>query len=526
MNSYRYLSALCSVCVLATSDLAVAQAEAVAGEAAPQATRDASPTTVTPTTQRRAESSAKSPISEREAIAQALQYNPSLRAAQLDVRSSKQAVRAEEGRYPYYFNAGAGYTHSTSTQLFADDTVASTSAETVDAGIGLRRTFPYGTQAEVRAEGQYFQYNRNAATTGAGVAADAGYAAVLRASVSQPLLRGYGKRITEAELRAARVSQTGSEKALVRTESALIGDVLSAYYELWYASRALEIEGESLELAQEQERQARERVGMGSISPVDLLTFQTQVAEREESVVAAELSRKQRSLSLSQLIGRLPLSSDLHASDVPALGDQPIQAAQVAKAMQQGSLELAELEQQVKLAQSRAEVSGENWRPELNLEGWAESAGVSENVGGAWSRAARGSYWSAHVGISFDLPLDDAARNAEEMQAQLAVQSAKEQLAAARTRIASDAEGAVAGERAARETLASAERTTALAESSYMAQDELYKAGQTIAIEVQVADAALRRARLREARARVDAVQARLILLHLTGQLTGGASPT
>jgi outer membrane protein TolC len=124
-----------------------------------------------------------------------------------------------------------------------------------------------------------------------------------------------------------------------------------------------------------------------------------------------------------------------------------------------------------------------------------------------------------HGGAVFDLPLSDAARHAEQQQTQLLVQSAKEQLSAARTRVGADAATAIAGERAAREQLANARRTTEMAEEAYLAERERYELGQTIVIEVQLAEAALRRAKLREARAQVDAAQARLVLLHLTGAL-------
>ncbi len=469
-------------------------------------------------------SAARRPISKQQAVALALKQSPTLQLAKLDVKTAKQQVLGEQGRYPYHLNADAGITHSTSTQLRADDTVSSSSSESLDAGIGVRRQFAGGTLAEVRAENQYFHLNGQSAGFGVTPFAASGYGATLRASVTQPLLRGYGTRVGEAELRAARVAERASEKSYERTKSSLVGDVLSGYFELWYASRAVEIEKASLELAREQLEQARDRLIMGAISKVDLLSFQTSASELEESLLAAELSREQRSLQLSQLMGQTPLLSDLYASTPPELDPMNFDEKTVASAMRNDSIELAELEQQVKLAKTRAEVAGENWRPQLDLEAWATSSGVSTEFPNAWARAARGRYWSAHGGIVFDLPLDDSAKRAEQMRAQLAVQSARQQLDVARARIASDAASAIASERTAHERLESARRTTAIANETYLAERERYQLGQTIVIQVQQAEAALRRAKLREARAQVDAAQARLILLHLTGQLLSAAS--
>jgi outer membrane protein TolC len=64
-------------------------------------------------------------------------------------------------------------------------------------------------------------------------------------------------------------------RALERLRSALARDVLTAYYELWYATRALEIDRASLALVQQQDREAAARVEAGALSPVEVLTFQT-----------------------------------------------------------------------------------------------------------------------------------------------------------------------------------------------------------------------------------------------------------
>jgi outer membrane protein TolC len=260
---------------------------------------------------------------------------------------------------------------------------------------------------------------------------------------------------------------------------------------------------------------------MGAISQVDLLSFRTRAAELEESVVSAELGREQRSITLSQLMGGT-LASDLYAATDPGLPGNAFDQKAIAAAMASDSVELAELEQQVELARTRAAVAGETWRPRLDLEAWAQTSGESTGFPRAWARAGQGEYWSAHGGIVFDVPLDNSAKHAEQMQAQLAVQSAEQLLRAARTRIGSDATAAIASQRAAAARLQSAERTTTIAEQTYRAERERYQLGQTIVIQVQQAEDAFRRARLREARARVDAAQAGLILQHLTGQLLAG----
>ncbi len=525
MNERRRLASAC-VLALSVTSIASAQTAPAPGAATPaEGTPAAPPPTAAPTPRAlaHADTTGLEPISRNEAVNRAMQNSPALRLAEIDVKSAKAEVEGEQGRYPFYFGADAGYTRSGSAQLRRNDTVSSSSSHSVTGGVGLSRQFKTGTSAELRAEGEYFHNDSPSAAAGVTPFAASGYGASFRASVSQPLLRGYGTRIGEADLRAARVAQKASEKSLLRTRSALIGDVLSAYFELWYSSRAVDIETTSLALAREQLDQASARFSLGDISKVDLLTFQTRASELEEALIAAELGRQQRSVALSQLMGQAPPAADLFASTEPGLDGQRFDFGEVETAMRADSVELAELEQQVKLARTQAEVAGESWRPRLDVEAWAQSAGVSTEFPNAWGRAAGGQYWSAHAGVAFDLPLDDAGRHAEQTRAALRIQAAQEQLEAARRRVGADATTAIANERAARERLTSAQRTTTIADETYRAERERYDLGQALVISVQEAEAALRRARLREARARVDAAQARLVLLHLTGGLLSGA---
>ncbi|HMJ11538.1 MAG TPA: TolC family protein, partial [Polyangiaceae bacterium] len=87
-------------------------------------------------------------------IQRTLQNNPSLRSAELDAVQARQAVLIEEGRYPYVFQADGGYTRSTNARLSTDDSVRSSTSRAYTLGTALRRTFPFGTSAEVRVQGE------------------------------------------------------------------------------------------------------------------------------------------------------------------------------------------------------------------------------------------------------------------------------------------------------------------------------------------------------------------------------------
>ncbi len=520
------------VAVVATLLLSTA-AQAAPPEAAPASpTTDAAPSDAAssksapseaaPSEEPEARESAGRVLDARTAVTLALRQNPTLGSADIDVERAKQGVLAQEGRYPLVFQANAGATRSNTPRLLSGDRVASMDSRTYEMGAGLKRTFASGGTAEVKVSGDRFETRQGSVSNM--VAAQqfnqgTGFGATGRISMTQPLLRGAGTDVGEVDLRAARQARTQAEQAKRRVASQLVRDVLVAYWELWYATEGVRIEEAALELARKQERDAQSRVGQGSLAAADALTFSTKVAELEESVVSAEATRLSKSLELERLTGVRAEGGELRAASGPPTTGTAPSRAELEAALKSDSIELAELESQIETARLRAEVAGDAQRARLDVEGYAESRGVSENIPGAFERAGQANWVTAHVGLTFELPLDDSRRRAEKTDALLAVSSAKKSLQSARDRVAADAALGVANERASRRRLALAERTRELAQKTFQAEEERYRLGLSIPVQVQQAQDNVRRAELREARARVDLVEEQTQLLHYVGKL-------
>jgi outer membrane protein TolC len=259
---------------------------------------------------------------------------------------------------------------------------------------------------------------------------------------------------------------------------------------------------------------------LGELALSENLTFQTRSAELEESVVASLLTRRQRSITLALLMG----DSDARAAewvpaDAPSVPEDEVSLAVVEQAIANESIELSELELQLRTAQVRAEVAGDAVRPRVDGSAYIQTNGLSTELSNAWARAGTLDWWSAYVGVSVELPTDMSRQYALAAQANANVASLQAQLAARRNQVASDALNALSTARAARERLTTAERTLAIAERSQAAAAGRFELGQAAAISVQQAEDDLRRARLRVARARVDIALQRVQLDHLSGAL-------
>jgi outer membrane protein TolC len=418
-------------------------------------------------------------------------------------------VLAQEGNYPYVFQADAGVTRSYAP---TDSRTASSRSSTV--GTELRRTFPFGMTAAARLQGEVFESDDTPFN---------GYATSGRLTVSQPLIRGAGTRVGESALRTARLSEIGAEKAQRREVSALARDVLVAYWELWLADESVRINQAALELAKAQEQQAEGQRASGALAPADVYGFSTRVANVEDQLVVSLVTREQRSLDLNRLMGVEPNSvRELFASESPVPGTSPT-AQDVETSLRADSIELAEAEAELKVARERADIAGENGRPSLDLEAFAEARGESNEPFESARRAAQADWFTVHLGAVFQLPLDATQRNAEKQSALIAVRIAEQNLKALRNSIATEAMQAVRVARAAEERLVLAARAVEIAEKSHEAAKARFELGGGIALDVRTAEENLQQARLTLARTRVALVQTQIEMQHLTGRLVAGA---
>jgi outer membrane protein TolC len=181
---------------------------------------------------------------------------------------------------------------------------------------------------------------------------------------------------------------------------------------------------------------------------------------------------------------------------------------------------MRELEGQLRLAREQLRTSGDSYRARLDLEGYVQVAGLGQQeVPPALEQMVKGQATSAHLGLVYELPLDDARRSSERSRDVLAVRVAEQKLQAARQRIQAEVETLLEQEQAARIRLELAEKTAAIAAKQVAAATERFELGVAISVEVQQAEDELRRAQLRAVRAQVDVVEAGVQREHATGQL-------
>lgn len=478
-------------------------------------------------------------LSEQDAVATAVMNNPTLHVALLRASQARFEVRAEDALYTPVFDASAGYTRARSPSLSGTDDVRIGTNDVVDLGVGLSKPFATGTVVSATVSGQRSLrtstiqqiLGEDGMPITAGMAGTAtlidvesgpGYALVGRLAVSQPLLRGAGSELGLSSLRQAKLNLTVNELAAQETASALLSQLVAAYWEVWYAHEVVRINEASRELARVQEAQAQQQVASGALAPASALPYVTRVAELEEAVLSARTEQRQRELTLARLLGQPgAVAVGLTASDVPRPPrvDEPVEAQVVDEALR-SSYAQKQLQTQLLLAKEQLKTAGDPLRPRLDVDAYLQAEGLgNRRVPPAFEQFGKLQAVSAHVGLTFQTPLTATRRSAQIEATRVASRVVAKQIVENELAIRASVASALARLRAARDKAALSTRTERVALQQAEAERARFQAGSSIAISVQEAEDSLRQAQLRVQRARVDLMLAEVELAELRGQL-------
>jgi outer membrane protein TolC len=452
-------------------------------------------------------------------IRKLLVNNPTLRVSALLQAEAQEALNAEEARFPFIFQVNTGVSQNKTPSLGSQQNTISEHS-TIVLGSQLSRTFSSGLTATLRAEGERFDSSNSNSSAALANPSGIGYQTTLRATLSQPLLSGYGSTVNETGLRVARIEKTRLQKSHERQSSELLRDALLAYWELWYAARTIEIQTAALALASNQEREANLRVKQGALSPADALKFRTQVATLSESLLTARSNERTQAFELGRLLGVVTEAHNWVAAEVEPETVEFRPRKDVLWKMLAESPAIADLKEAVRIAEERQRTAGDEFRSRLDLQTWVEATGLGkEKVGPALQQTRQLDAVSFFGGLTYQATLDAKRLNATRAQAVTAVRIARANLDVATQQIEAQVSQLLLKADLAKGSFEAATLTQDVAKQQAENERQRFSLGAATPLDVQVAEDAFRQAQQRVLRARVDQVKAWLSLAHASGEL-------
>lgn len=228
-------------------------------------------------------------------------------------------------------------------------------------------------------------------------------------SFTQPLLKGFGSEITEVPLRIAQRQIAISESAFQAQVMNIILSVGTAYWDLVFQRKNLEIQEQARESAKQLLNSVRAKVDSGLLAPIEILVADSGVASLEEAVIIAQKA-VQDTEDLLHILLNLPAQSfssppTILPSEAPIETEKTIDEESVLKWALAQRPEIKGnqfLRQNQTLVVKRAQ---DQLSPSLDLVGNVGLNGLGSDFSNETDQLSSGSFhqWEAGLVLSFPL---------------------------------------------------------------------------------------------------------------------------
>ena len=163
----------------------------------------------------------------------------------------------------------------------------------LSANVAISKFFPTGTTLSLDGStddlsGSFL--NQPFVTTRAGL------------SLTQSLLRGFGTSVNLASVEQARLDTKTSQYELRGFVEGLVAQIEETYWDYALAEEQIDIVNQSLEIAQRQLDETKERISVGDLAKSDLVAAQAELALRQEDLINAQSALAKTKLNLLRLI--------------------------------------------------------------------------------------------------------------------------------------------------------------------------------------------------------------------------------
>ena len=359
----------------------------------------------------------------------------------------------------------------------------------------------------------------------------------LTLQVTQPLLRGFGVQANTRMIVEAKNTEKIGLSQLSQQVMATVTQVSTDYWELVYARENVKVEEASVHVSQTLYDDNKTRASIGTLSRLDVLTAQSQLASDKQALVQAQSIARQDETTLLNDITRNPQDSALLGIEIvpttPISAPGDIESIKIQDAVKEAWEKRPELQQMgLNLKNAGIEVAAtrNELLPSVNLFGQYSATGLGGvqtstattptgafaaalpvvdasgtpipgffeataltnssqvvfpgGIGDSLSRMIRGKYPSLEVGVNFTLPIRNRAAQADNAQALLNQRQQETQYRQEQNVIFVSVRNALIALQEDRASLAAASEARSLAVQTFEAEQEKYRLGASTSYDV------------------------------------------
>ncbi|HEY5935943.1 MAG TPA: TolC family protein [Kofleriaceae bacterium] len=341
-----------------------------------------------------------------------------------------------------------------------------------------------------------------------------------KATFRQPLVKGFGPDVALAQERKADLNATDATVKAQQAAEEMVRDVVSAYWELAYASYEVDTRAESLALAEKQEKLTRNEMRAGTAPDSAINAINYEIAVRQEALLFAKIELEKKSLDVRRKAG-LPIDRRevvMRPGEVFEAGTEEFRAGDVIATMKKSNRRIASMILQKRIADVDVTVAKNAMLPQVDLQVSGALVGSGQTSDGALSAVAGADGFQVMAGLSVQFEISGAAKGAHDAALARRRKVEIDRLDVERT-LEAEVVAAVKQVTAARARVGFSEKAINVAEDAVRVEIGLYQVAKSDNYKVMQRQTELVQAALRRGRAIADYHVAVAQLRYLSGTL-------
>ena len=216
-----------------------------------------------------------------DAVKMALEQNREIEVERINVRQSEYDLFAARGANDISLGAATFYEHRTVPvgSVLAGGPNGSLTTKSLNYDFAAQKLLPTGALWSVAFT------NARADSNSVFASLNPQYNSALNIQIRQPILRNFSIDDARRRIRIASRALDLSDSQFRQKAIDIVARVQSSYWDLVFTLRELQIQRESVQLAQTQLAQNKRMVNEGSLAPIDLVSVEVELEKRNENVL-------------------------------------------------------------------------------------------------------------------------------------------------------------------------------------------------------------------------------------------------
>ena len=369
-------------------------------------------------------------------------------------------------------------------------------------------------------------------------------APTLSFTLTQHMLKDFGRISRGRQLRIARNTYRMSEQDFITNVTAIITTVLNTYWDLVYDDEDIKVKESALKLAQTVLDQNRIQAQVGTMAPLDVVQAEAEVASNNQQLVVSRYNRRLTEDQLKKLISSRPDPGEVPATIVPLSKPEAPKppSIDVTQAIQRAlevrpELKREQLDQENKKIQ--IDYARNQLKPTLDLQGSYSMNGIGgitilrDFTNGFFNApvigTAPGGFWDSLdslfsrkylgyvVGLNLKIPIGNDDARATSAQAQIDYRQGEDRLRSQRQQIALQVRQAYDQLDLGRASVEAAGATVRYQEQRVQGEQDKYSLGATTTLSIIQAERDLETAQSTLLQAKIALIKSRIALDQAVG---------